>query len=155
MQTSYDIHRVRKTGASFARGKSKQDYETPPEFIAAVVKRFGPLAWDLAATEANAKAPAWYGIEQDSLKMPWWELEGNKWLNPPFDDITPWAQRCSLALHNRRKWRMSPEPLIMLLTPASIGSNWFRDWVFGRALVLALNGRLSFDGKNPYPKTAS
>ena len=38
------------------------------------------------------------------------------------------------------------------LVPAAVGSNWFRDYVDGKALVLLLNGRLSFDGAGPYPK---
>ncbi len=32
----------KKTGASMARGSSKQDYSTPPEFMSAVITRFGP-----------------------------------------------------------------------------------------------------------------
>jgi hypothetical protein len=42
-----------------------------------------------------------------------------------------------------------------MLVPAAIGSNWFRDHVDGRALVLALNGRLAFIEGKPddlYPK---
>ena len=35
-------------------GRSRQDYGTPPEFLAAVVARFGPLAFDLAASRDNA-----------------------------------------------------------------------------------------------------
>ncbi len=44
-----------RTGASMNRGNSKQDYETPDDFIAAVVKRFGRLSVDLAATADNRK----------------------------------------------------------------------------------------------------
>ena len=41
---------------------------------------------------------------------------------------------------------------IYFLVPAAVGSNWFRGYVHKKALVLFLNGRLSFDGKAPYPK---
>lgn len=41
---------------------------------------------------------------------------------------------------------------ILLLTPASVGTNWFRDEICDMADVYLLNGRLSFDGKNLYPK---
>ena len=42
---------------------------------------------------------------------------------------------------------------IFLLTPASIGANWFAEHVYGKAHVLALQGRLTFVGhKQPYPK---
>jgi hypothetical protein len=43
---------------------------------------------------------------------------------------------------------------IALLVPASVGSNWYRDFIHERhgVKVLFLNGRICFDGKNGYPK---
>ena len=50
-----------KTGASLNRGKSKQDYGTPMEFIRAVEDRFGalvaPLPGLLEELEQRARAP--------------------------------------------------------------------------------------------------
>ena len=43
-------------GPTVRRHHSKQDYETPAEFIQAVEVRFGKIKVDLAATEQNAKA---------------------------------------------------------------------------------------------------
>jgi len=126
-------------------GRSKQDYATPPEFIAAVVERFGVLAWDLAASHENAKAPHYFIEADNSLDQNWSALQGNRWLNPPFCDIGPWAEKCS-------KTTLPSGDRIFLLVPASVGSNWFHRHVHGKALVLALSPRLSFDGKNPFPK---
>ncbi len=129
-------------------GLSKQDYSTPPEFIAAVKSRLGisDFKWDLAASHLNSKAGAfnYYYEQEDSLiqnwggglRGPWW-----CWLNPPFANIAPWAKKCSESGIK-----------IAFLVPAAVGSNWFRDYVDGKALVLLLNGRLSFDGVGPYPK---
>jgi len=139
-----------RTGASFARGKSVQTFGTPPEFIKAVENRFGPLAYDLAADETNHKAVRWNGpgsVNPDSLVCQWELLAPMLcWLNPPFSNITPWAKKCleTLAANERSK--------ILLLTPAGVDANWFRDYVHGEARVLFLNGRLCFDGKNPFPK---
>ncbi len=138
------------TGAAFNRGKSKQDYSTPDDFIAAVEARFGPLVWDLAASESNAKAPGLFSEEDDSLcdATGWLPCDvgyGLLWLNPPFTNIAPWAQKC------RREFNQGAR--IALLVPASVGSNWFGEHVHGHALVLPLQGpRLSFDGENGYPK---
>ncbi len=134
-----------KTGASFARGKSKQDYPTPWSFIHACEHRFGKIAFDLAATAENAKAPSFFTKEQDSLLQPWHLLDGLLFLNPEFGNITPWVKKC---------WEESNlGAKILFLTPASIGSNWFRDYVNGSAQVLALNGRITFEGaSDPYPK---
>ncbi len=41
---------------------------------------------------------------------------------------------------------------IFFLTPASVGATWFAEHVHGKAAVVALHGRLSFDGIAPYPK---
>ena len=131
-------------------GRSKQDYGTPMAFIRAVEHRYGPLVADLACTRANAKAPAGYYFDEgrDALAEPWSSDfgQGNLWLNPPFADIAPWAKKCAAEAPTRFG-------SIFLLTPASIGSNWFADHVHGRALVLGLSPRLTFEGtKDPYPK---
>jgi phage N-6-adenine-methyltransferase len=134
-----------RTGAAMNRGGSKQDYETLDDFIDAVMKRFGPIDWGLAARVDNAKAMRHITPEKDSLKTDWCHFAGVLWLNPPFDNITPWAKKCADSIGVARR--------ILLLTPASIGANWFRDHVHGKALVLALNGRLTFKGTDaPYPK---
>lgn len=125
---------------------SNQRYRTPPDFLAAVVRRFGPLAHDLAAEASSAVAPRWFGpgspLAEDSLVTPWDDLEGNLWLNPPFKRITPWVVKCYHAGVCRVK--RPPTQRIFLLVPASVGTNWYQDMVHGSALVLFLRGRLSF-----------
>lgn len=130
-------------------GKSKQDYQTPPEFLDAVRRRFGPITWDLAAHEGNHVCPNWFGpggTKQDALNPLgfWRDIPGLLWLNPPYADIGLWAMRCTQESKQGAR--------IAFLVPASVGSNWFRDFVFEKSLVLFLNPRLSFDGKHPYPK---
>jgi len=130
-------------------GKSKQDYGTPMAFIRACEARFGKFARDLACTRENAKAHTGYFFpETDSLTRPW--AEGNPggvlWLNPPFADIDPWAEKCVAESVKRHG-------LILLLTPASIGCGWFARHVIGKAMVLGLSPRLTFEGTTaPYPK---
>lgn len=145
-----------KTGASFARGASKQDYATPQNFIQAVERRWGHISFDLAAHAKNTKAKRWFGpggLAPDSLVEKWGDIlrpggKQNLWLNPPFNDIRPWARKCAevtphLKLIGAR---------LLFLVPAAVGSNWFADCVFGVAPVFFLRPRLSFDGKNSYPK---
>lgn len=137
---------IDRTGPTIARGKSKQDYGTPPEFIAAVEKRFGELALDLAATRENKKALACFTPEDDSLMHHWGTLLGNLWLNPPFADITPWAEKAAKECSPRAGF-------MFLLTPASVGTDWFREHVQPSAYVLGLSPRLTFEGTHdPYPK---
>lgn len=129
------------------RGRSRQDYGTPANFLAAVVERFGPLDVDLAANENNAKAPCFVPPEVDSLSIDWTPPEALKmWLNPPFGRIAPWSEKCATT-------PLCEGARILLLVPASIGASWFSEHVHGRALVLALQPRLTFEGETaPYPK---
>jgi phage N-6-adenine-methyltransferase len=129
------------------KGLSRQDYGTPREFLDAVEKRFGTISWDLAAHADNKKALRWYGPGshdgEDSFAASW-VLPGRLlWLNPPFANIAPWAAKC--AAHAKVSE-------ITMLVPASVGSNWFRDHVAGVADTYLLNGRMSFDGQNLFPK---
>lgn len=130
------------------RGHSRQDYGTPWEFITAVVARFGEFVCDLAANASNAKCKFYFSEANDSLVRPWAEMfpGGNLWLNPEFRDIAPWAEKCALEAPRRRG-------RILLLTPASIGTDWFARHVHGKALVLGLSPRMTFEGTPPNPKT--
>ena len=137
----------KKTGASNNRGNSKQDVGTPWGFIQAVVFRFGELGADLAATKANAKARMFIEPDVDSLKCPWYAFYKDEllWLNPPFGLITPWAEKCAKesALGAR----------ILMLTPASVDSNWWANNVHGKAWVEFLSPRIQFEGSDdPFPK---
>lgn len=135
-----------KSGATLNRHRSKQDYETPWELIRAIEKRWGPIACDLAATPDNFKSRNGCFItpERDSLSVDWHHYTGLLFLNPPFGDIKPWAKKCSEESVRGAR--------IAFLVPASVGSAWFADYVHGKALVCPLLPRVSFDGKNPFPK---
>lgn len=129
-------------------GRSKQDYGTPLEFLAAVKRRLciTDFSADLAASEGNAVAAIYYTVEDDSLKSSHkWDFGGWSWLNPPFSNIAPWVEKAS-------KEAMQGANIAMLV-PASVGSNWWRDWVEPYAYQSFLNGRLTFVGETtPYPK---
>lgn len=133
------------TGPTINKGKSNQNYQTPPDFMAAVHARYGKPTLDLAASADNAQAPSFYNEHCNSLTKNWHETEGVLWLNPPFAKIGDWAQKC---------WIESVKGAsILMLVPNSTGSNWFRDFVHNKAYVNLLNGRLTFVGcKDPYPK---
>lgn len=134
------------------RSQSKQDYMTPREFLDAVERRFGPLVLDLAADETTHVTPRWYGpggVVPDALAVDWSRADmkptGPLWLNPPFANIAPWAERCKI--HGRRG------ATILFLTPASVSSEWFAQHVHGEALVLPIRPRLKFGGMGEsYPK---
>jgi phage N-6-adenine-methyltransferase len=130
-------------------GRSRQDYRTPPAFLVAVKSYLGldDFAFDFACTPENAVAPNHF-YDADALKMDWVAAlgcHGWGWLNPPYADIRPWAQKAYEASTDGGR--------IAMLIPAAVGSNWWREWVNRKADVLFLNGRLTFVGcTDPFPK---
>jgi phage N-6-adenine-methyltransferase len=124
--------------------KTKQDYGTPPEFIAAVEKRFGKIDYDLAARAGNAVAPLYLDPIDDSLSRDWSELEGLAFLNPPFSFVDPWADRCARFASSRLR--------IVVLWQAAIDTGWFNDFVLPNAISCGVS-RMKFVGaEDGYPK---
>lgn len=121
------------------RGKSKQDYITPPIFTGAVKDRFRipAFAIDLAAEPHNAQAALFFTKEQNALAQSW-QGSGWRWCNPPWGHITPWVRKAYAES------RMGAH--IAMLLPAGVGSDWFKEYVDGKAYVLLLNGRIQFLG---------
>lgn len=134
--------------------RSKQDYGTPPELIEAVDSRFGMITWDVAASAGNAVSQRFFSADGIDALTADWRLHFLRdqrdilWLNPPFGSLaTEWAPLVS-------RWtRQLPWLRLIMLSPGSIGSEWFQRFVHRRAMVLALSPRITFVGtKDPYPK---
>jgi phage N-6-adenine-methyltransferase len=130
--------------------RSRQDYRTPAEFLDAVRHRLriNHFACDLAAADDNAVAEKYYTEAMDALDPSnGWKVErgGWNWCNPPYADLAPWVQKA-------HEYSINTFTQTAMLVPASVGANWWRDWVHDKAHVLFLNGRISFDGIAPYPK---
>lgn len=133
-------------------GSSKQDYGTPWEFIDAVEDRFGKLAWDLAASADNCvvrnvlgdRSASFFSERENSLAQEWRHLGDLLWLNPPFDQIAKFAEKCATEA--------DPRARILFLVPASVCSNWFWKWVRPHAIVYCID-RIQFVGtEHVYPK---
>ena len=131
------------------RGRSKQDYHTPREFLAAVQATFGPIALDLAADSPHV-CERWLGpgssIAEDAFAVDWFPLVPTgriSYLNPPFSNIAPWARKCVEQAENGLR--------IIMLTPFTCGNR--QDIVYPHALTLGLRPRLTFEGESSgYPK---
>jgi phage N-6-adenine-methyltransferase len=143
-------------------GKSKQNYQTPPEFLEAVKTRLNisNFAWDLASEPHNCVSPYGGFTEKTNALVQDWvtvcgvydshlgTYDGWLWLNPPYADIGPWVEK---AAQESLKGAH-----IAMLIPASVGANWWRDHVVSNSYQLHLNGRLKFVGaKDYYPKDCS
>ena len=121
---------------------SKTDlWETPKDLFDKLNKEFH-FALDVCATPENAKCEEFYTKEQDGLKQPW---KGTVWCNPPYGrQIGEWVRRAFLA-------SQSGNTVVMLL-PARTDTRWFHEYIYGKAEIRFIRGRLKFGGsKNSAP----
>lgn len=132
-------------------GRSEQSVGTPAIFLDAARRRLGivDFAIDLAADHQNSVCGLCFTEELNSLVQPWHRYcharVGWGWLNPPFGDIAPWAQKC---------WEESRlGAQVALLVPAATGAAWWIDSVRGKGYITYLQGRITFVGHEiGYPK---
>lgn len=138
-------------------GLSKQDYGTPPEFLTSLktLLKIENFELDLAANKDNTVCEHYYCEEYDSLKRQGdWSFPEWVFLNPPYSNIAPWVEKA--YSESLVKDDAGHRARIAVLVPASVGSNWWRDWVHMKSTVLFLNGRLIFAGEEaPYPKDSA
>lgn len=126
-------------------GRSEQSVGTPRVFLDAVEARFGTITLDVAASPHNAVCERFIDEAQNGLTTPW-DPDGLNWCNPPFARIAPWVEKAYAEARDN-----STRSLLLLM--ASVGSNWWRDWVHDKAFVYLLNGRMTFVGHStPFPK---
>lgn len=92
--------------------------------------------------EENAKTTRYYTPEQDGLAQPW---EGVVWCNPPYGrQIGKWVERAVLAAKSG--------VVVVMLLPARTDTKWFHEYIYGKAEIRFVRGRLRFGGAaNPAP----
>src|ERR1700749_1802714 len=141
--------------------ESRQDYETPGDFLDAVKKTWVvdfdvdlacsyPTQTDMSLPD-NRKAPLGLAYPTvDSLTVDWASNYGDCvcWLNPPFKHADDFAAKCAHEIQG-----FTDSGMIFLLTPASVSSNWYHDHCWRKALTYALRPRIVFVGEtDPFPK---
>lgn len=123
-----------------------QEWETPPEFFAALDAEFG-FVLDAAASVDNALCPIFYYAEMDALLFEWRWYDGPVWCNPPYgNQIGRWVAKCA------EEGQYVP---VVMLIPARTETAWWHEYVMERAAEIRfVRGRLRFSGANvdaPFP----
>lgn len=112
------------------RSTPKDDWATPPEFMAALAEEFA-FTLDVCADARNAKAPKWLegpcvkldGVPPGGYMNPcacglcsYW-YDNICFLNPPYSDIRPWVMAADEA--------SGLGATVVALLPASHGNDWY------------------------------
>lgn len=122
---------------------NSSEWETPQDLFDRLNSEFH-FTLDAAATAENAKCTRFFDIEIDGLKQFW---DGDAvWCNPPYGrDVWKWVKR-AFDTH----W-VNDNTIVMLL-PARTDTRWFHRYIYGKAEIRFLRGRLKFSGsKNSAP----
>lgn len=116
---------------------------TPQDFFDALNKEFN-FVLDAAATDKTAKCRLYYTPETDGLSQSW-DCGGSVFCNPPYGrEIGKWVQKAY-------KEAAQGEYTIVLLIPARTDTNYFHDYIYGKAEIRFIRGRLRFTASNGNP----
>lgn len=131
----------------------KMDYCTPREFFDELDGEF-VFALDTAATDKSAKCIRYFTPEDDGLKQPWDVPPGYAvFCNPPYGrQIGQWVKK---AYDESVR---TGGGTIVLLIPARTDTKYFHRYIYGKAEIRFVEGRLKFtdeDGNSfgpaPFP----
>jgi phage N-6-adenine-methyltransferase len=138
-------------GAAFS--SASDNWPTPKAFYDKLDKEFG-FVLDVAASSANHRAPAWYGLDhadlsrRDGLAQDWAAeaalLGGAVWMNPPYGRaIINWVAKADASAQ--------AGATVVCLVPSRTDTRWFHDHCAQYELRF-VKGRLKFgDAKNSAP----
>ena len=121
---------------------SKTDaWETPQEFFDILNAEFH-FTLDACALPENAKCAQYYTPEQDGLSQSW---TGTVWCNPPYGrEISRWVEKAAKSAEQGA--------MVVMLLPARTDTRWFHRYIYGKAEIRFVPGRLKFGGsKNSAP----
>lgn len=119
------------------------EWETPNQLFNQLNYEFN-FGMDVCATKKNAKCEVFIEKDVDSLKLDWTDIEPKwKWMNPPYGrEIIKWVKKAS------------EEKMVVALLPARTDTKWFHDYIYGKAEIRFLKGRLKFGNAKwnaPFP----
>ena len=121
-----------------------EEWPTPAAFYEQMNTEFR-FTLDPCATPENAKCRKFYSKTEDGLRQSWGRHV--VFCNPPYGrSMREWARKCYEASVNGAT--------VVLLAHARTDTRWFHEWVYGRAELRFVRGRLKFGDGNqsaPFP----
>ena len=118
---------------------SKTDlWSTPQDLFDTLNKEFR-FTLDVCALSENAKCKRYYTPEINGLLQKW---DGVCWCNPPYGrQIGKWVEKAATA-----------NSLVVMLLPARTDTKWFHNYIYNKAEIRFIEGRLKFgNAKNSAP----
>jgi site-specific DNA-methyltransferase (adenine-specific) len=122
-----------------------EEWYTPLEFFKELDAEFH-FNLDPCATDLNHKCERYFTRKTDGLSQKW---GGNRvFCNPPYGRVIgEWVKK---AYEESKE----PDTLIVMLLPARTDTRWFHDYIYNKAEIRFIKGRLKFGGcenSAPFP----
>lgn len=118
----------------------KMDWRTPQAFFDDLNREFH-FVLDAAAMPENAKCTQYFTPETDGLSRSW-DVGGSVFCNPPYGrKIGKWVQKAYSEY-------VRGGVTIVMLIPARTDTSYFHDYIYGKAEIRFLRGRLKFEDEN-------
>lgn len=116
-------------------------WATPQDFFDKLNDEFH-FDLDVCALPTNTKCGRYFAPEQDGLAREW---RGTCWMNPPYGrQIIHWVRKAYESAQGGA--------LVVGLLPARTCTKWFHEYIYGKAEIRFVRGRIKFGGgKNPAP----
>lgn len=113
----------------------KLDWCTPQAFFDKLNEEFS-FVLDAAETDKTAKCTQYFTPETDGLSSPW-NVAGAVFCNPPYGrEIGKWVRKA----YEEAQLGTT----IVLLIPARTDTTYFHDYIYGKAEIRFVRGRLKF-----------
>lgn len=116
-------------------------WATPQDFFDTLNAEFH-FTLDPCSTHENAKCAKHYTAAENGLTQTW----GGEtvFCNPPYGrELPKWVRKC---------YDESERATVVMLIPARTDTKWFHDYIYGKAEIRFIRGRLKFgNSKNSAP----
>jgi len=120
----------------------RHDWETPQAFFDELDREFH-FTLDPCATPETTKCEKFFTVKENGLLQNW----GGEtvFCNPPYGrELPKWIEKCA---------KESKHAKVVMLIPARTDTRAFHEFIYGKAEIRFIKGRLKFriDGKEEYP----
>lgn len=118
------------------------EHETPQDFYDMMDAEFH-FDLDVCATDDNAKCDYYFDKEVNGLLQEWYDV---CWMNPPYGrGVIDWVSKAYFEARDGNA-------TVVALLPARTDTKWFHTYIYGKAEIRFLRGRLKFsDSVNAAP----
>ena len=111
---------------------NNEEWETPQALFKELDSKYH-FTLDPCASDLNHKCKKYYTKEDDGLSKDW--TGEVVFCNPPYGrNIKAWVKKCSEA-----------KATVVMLIPARTDTSYFHDYIYHKAEVIFLRGRLKFE----------